>query len=519
MHSSPIRTKPVTMGVGPCQSLSSFSKAAAASIKSAGTGASGGSKLLFGEIDTGSEQSFENYASIYDFVQCESSTFLRFWLDDGCRKSFLSFLPKGDLKNLRLTCHGISARAGPELFRDLRITFRTNTFTKPAKMAALDRIGHHVRELSFDFPQTAESTLPPLINPFTGAEMAFTYIPRLDRSTIQDPKHGDLPTTEALTRQYPALFHASTNASAFIRALFALPNLENLAIDCPGYGSRMKGARNSVDFALTSLRFALERINCRALQSLSVSSIQPSGLQYLMPHAGHGTTPASTRIWSRIQHLTLRLMTQGDSREQVILHRYLRVFNENIHTLSICWEGQRGPFPLSGWPHSAVPRARQDRVTPKNQTKAHSSMRFARLKQLSVCNAHASAAEINALIRSNSESLHEVELQDVELTQGEWRDVCATSGNRPQVKPKAHVPRIPITPASGSVAVKPLPALPLQRPRNAQCSLDPVAVPKCCSVHPRRNAETSRSSKKGKGSTAKCESYFKKVLSSFVAWR
>ena len=383
-------------------------------------------------------------------------------------------------------------------------------------MAALDRIGHHVRELSFDCPQTAESTLPPLINPFTGAEMAFTYIPQLERSTIQNPKYGDLATTEALTRQYPALFHASTNASAFIRALSALPNLENLAIDCPGYGSRTKGARNTVDFALHSLRFALERINCRALQSLSVSSLDPGELKYLMPHAGHGTTPASTRIWSRIQHLTLRLVTQGDPGDQAIVHRYLRGFNEGLHTLSICWEGQRGPFPLSGWPHSAVPRARQDCVTPKE---VRSSMRFARLKQLSICNAHASAAEINALIRSNSESLHEVELQNVELTQGEWRDVCATSGNRPQLKPKAHVPRTPTTPASELVVVKPLPALPLQRPRNVQCSLDPVAVPSSCTVHPRRNAENFRSSKKGKGGTSKCEFYFKKVLSSFVAWR
>ncbi|GAB1741745.1 hypothetical protein NU219Hw_g7156t1 [Hortaea werneckii] len=372
------------MGVGLCQSFSSVSTARAASIKSAETGASSGSKLLFGEIDTGFEQSFENYASICDFVQCQSSTFLRFWLDDGCRKSFLSFLPKGDLKNLRLTCHGISARAASELFRNLHITFRTNTFTKPAKMAALDCVGHHVRKLGFSLPQTAESTLPPLINPTTGTEIGFTYIPRLERSTIQHPKYGDVATTEAVTRQYPALFHASTNASAFVRALSALPNLEHLAIDCPGYGSRTKGARNTVDFALTSLRFALERINCRALQSLSVSSMHPSGLQYLMPHAGHGTTPASTRIWSRIQHLTLRLMAQGDDREQAILHRYLRMFNEGLHTLSICWEGQRGPFPLSGQPHSAVLRARQDSMNPKDQTEVHSSMRFARLKQLRI---------------------------------------------------------------------------------------------------------------------------------------
>ncbi|RMY24909.1 hypothetical protein D0867_01068 [Hortaea werneckii] len=460
-----------------------------------------------------------NYASICDFVQCESSTFLRFWLDDGCRKSFLSFLPKGDLKNLRLTCHGVSARAAPELFRDLHITFRTSTFTKPAKMAALDCVGHHVRKLSFDLPQTTESTLPPLIDPTTGTEIGFTYAPRIERSNTRDPKYGDVATTEAVTRQYPALFHASTNASAFVRALSALPNLENLAIDCPGYGSRTKGARNTVDFAITSLRFALERINCRALQSLSVSSLEPGGLQFLMPHAGHGTTPASTRIWSRIQHLTLRLVTEGDARDQGIVHRYLRGFNEGLHTLSVCWEGQRGPFPFSGWPHSAKLRASQDRVITKDQTKAHSSMRFARLKQLSVCNAHASAAEINALIISNSESLHEVELQDVELTQGKWRDVSATIGTRPQVKPKAHVPRTPITAASESVAVKPSPALPPQRARNVQCSLDPVAVPDSCTVQQRRNAENSRSSKKGKGSASKCESYLKKLLSGFVAWR
>ncbi|RMZ02940.1 hypothetical protein D0864_03075 [Hortaea werneckii] len=519
MHSSPTRTKPGTMGFGPCNSISSVSTAAAASVRPADTGASGGSKLLFGEIDTGSEQSLENYASICDFVQCESSTFLRFWLDNTCRETFLSFLPKEDLQAFRLTCNGISTRAAPALFRDLHITFRTNTFTKPAKMAALDCIGHHARKLSFKFPQTAESTLPPLIDPNTGTEMAFTYIPRVERSNTENPKYGDPATTETLTRQYPALFHASTNASAFVRALSALPNLEHLAINCPGYGSRTKGARNTVDFALMSLRFAVERINCRALRGLSLSSMEPNALQYLMPHAGYGTTPASTRVWSRIKHLTLRLMTQRDRKEQVMLDRYLRGFHEGLITLNILWEGQRGPFPLTGLPYAAVIKTRADRIRYKDRTAVQPSIRFARLKQLSVCNAQASAAEINALLRSNSESLQEVELQDVELTQGEWQAVFATNGPRPHVKPKAPARKTPITPANQLIAVKPLPALPLHSPRNVPRPVGPTPVPDRCEVHQGYHMENAGSSRKRRSGTSRCESYFKKVLSSFVTWR
>ncbi|RMZ18059.1 hypothetical protein D0860_00121 [Hortaea werneckii] len=515
MHSSPTRTKPGTMGFGPSHSFSSVSTAAAASIKSADTGASGGSKLLFGEIHTGSEQSLENYASICDFVQSESSMFLRFWLDDRCRETFLSFLPKEDLKAFRLTCHGISTRAAPELFRDLHITFRTNTFTKPAKMAALDCIGHHVRKLSFEFPRTAESTLPPLVDPTTGTEIAFTYIPRVERPNTQSPKYGDLATTEALTRQYPALFHASTNASAFVQALSAFPSLEHLAIKCPGYGSR-----NTVDFALMSLRFAVERINCRSLRSLSLSSMEPNALQYLMPHAGYGTTPASTRIWSRIQRLTLRLITQGGSKEQVMLHRYLRGFHEGLNMLSICWDGPRGPFPLTDLPHTAVIKTRADQISYKDHTAVYPSLRFARLKQLSVRNAQASAAEINSLIRSNSGSLQEVELQDVELTQGGWGDVFATSGSLPHIKPKAPAVKTRVIPDRRPVAVKPLPALPLQSPRNLQCFVVPTAVPDRCEVHQgHRHMESAGSSKKRRSGTSRCESYFKKVLSSFVTWR
>ncbi|KAI6802209.1 hypothetical protein KC361_g1305 [Hortaea werneckii] len=518
MHSSPMRTKTDTTGIGPCHSLSSVSTAAAVSIKSADTSASGGSKLLFGEIDTGSEQSLDNYASICDFVQCGSSTFLRFWLDDRCRENFLSFLPKDDLKAFRLTCHGISARAAPELFRDLHITFRTNTFIKPAKTAALDRIGYHVRKLSFGFPQTAESSLPPLVDPTTGTEMGFTYIPRVERSNAQNPKYGDVATTEALTRQYPAIFHASTNASAFVRTLSALPHLEHLLIDCPGYGSRAKGARNTVDFALTSLRFAIEHVNCRTLQSLSLTSMVPNGLQYLMPHAGYGTTPASTRVWSRIQHLTLRLKTQGDRKEQQMLHRYLRGFHEGLTTLSVCWEGHRGPFPLIGLPHTATTKAGASRVSHKYQTAVQPSIRFARLKKLSVCNAQASAAEISALIGSNNETLHEVELQDVELTEGEWQDVFATSGSLPLVKPKTPALKTLAIPDRRQVAVKPLPALPLQSSRNVLCPLGPAAVSNRPEVHQGCYTENTGSSKKRRSGTSRCEAYFKRVLGSFVSW-
>jgi hypothetical protein len=211
-------------------------------------------------------------------VLSDSSTFLKFWLTDRCREHLISALPKQDLANLRLVCHDFSARAAPTLFEDLQITFRPGVLTRPARLAALDRLGHHVKHLTFSIPHTTESSLPPLIHPETGEEVNFTYTPQTDASNARQAKYGDEDITELLAHQYPPLFHAATNVPAFIRALSCFVHLKHLEVSCPGSEASLvhQSRRSTVDFALISLRIAMERSYMNALDTLTLSPIHPA---------------------------------------------------------------------------------------------------------------------------------------------------------------------------------------------------------------------------------------------------
>lgn len=90
-----------------------------------------------------------------------------------------------DLANFRLVCHDMSTRAAPYLFDSVTTTFKSSTFTKPARIEALSRIGRHIKTLTFHMPHTPETFLPPVIDPETGAELNFIYEPQ-----VQNPQNG-----------------------------------------------------------------------------------------------------------------------------------------------------------------------------------------------------------------------------------------------------------------------------------------------------------------------------------------
>lgn len=365
----------------------------------------------------------ETVASVCNLVLCESSTLLKFWLDDNCREKFLSFLPRGDLANLRLACHDFSVRAAPALFSDLSITFTANAFTRPSRLAALGRLGFYVKTLRFSLPHTAEMFLPPLVEPDTGAELSFTYTPQTQEPSTRTPKYGDIGTTEILTRQYPPLFHAATNVSAFIRAFSALINLEHLMVCCPGYDASQRYRRSVVDYALISLRIAVEKNCLNALDSLTLSPIHPGGLNYLSPF-GLGSSPRSASRWSRIKYLKLQMVHLPSSAifvpEQCkLLRSYLRSFR-NLATFDFRWLGERGPLPLyrsvSSTSSAPCPMTVHRAVFPK-------------IARINVGNIAASAIEIGALVSSHKHTVEEIDLHDVDLTDGTWDDALAPLNN------------------------------------------------------------------------------------------
>ncbi|KAK5442040.1 hypothetical protein LTS15_011088 [Exophiala xenobiotica] len=250
----------------------------------------------------------------------------RFWQTDLTRECFLSFLPKADLRSLRLVCREYSRDIAPVLFKSLDIQFTTNVFTRRARMSALERIGHHVRKLSFIMPHQSETFLPPLLVPGTSDEVTFTYEPRLSLSrppssgssstSRSTSKYGSWEVNDLLVKQYPPLFHAATNVDSFFRALVALPDLRHLEISCPGQPTSQRYRKDIVDYALISLRLAVESANPAQLESLTLAPIHPGAILYLRPHLTFGSSPAASRVWRRIKKLDIEM----DSFEAFQIH-------------------------------------------------------------------------------------------------------------------------------------------------------------------------------------------------------
>ncbi|WPH00448.1 Hypothetical protein R9X50_00327700 [Acrodontium crateriforme] len=435
------------------------STSSAASATSAGSTRSGGSKLLFGEIDTSSDRSSEYYASVCSFVLCDSGTFLTFWLNDNCRDNFLSYVPKKDLANLRLACHDFSVRAAPALFSDMSITFRANTFTKPSRLAALDRLGFYVKTLRFKVPHTADTYLPPLVEPETGAELSFTYTPQLQRPSPSRPRYGDAETTAILTRQYPPIFHAATNVYAFVRAFSAFVNLSHIKVKCPGYDPSVSYRRSVVDYALISLRIAIEQNRLNALDSLTLSPIHPGGLLCLSPLLGYAATPRSAKVWSQIRTLTIHshylppgARRCGEPDHFKLLQTYLRTFQNNVQTFNFAWIGDKGPLPvqhhdklmslsshnddrhhLTGvhparkpQPIKIATNCPPRKPVPSSKTKASRPvMFFPKLKFMTVENITASASAIAAFAGAHRRSVDELNFFNARLTSGTWDDAFA----------------------------------------------------------------------------------------------
>jgi hypothetical protein len=381
-------------------------------------------------------------------VLSDSSTFLKFWLTDRCREHLISALPKQDLANLRLVCHDFSARAAPTLFEDLQITFRPGVLTRPARLAALDRLGHHVKHLTFSIPHTAESSLPPLIHPETGEEVNFTYTPQTDASNARQAKYGDEDITELLAHQYPPLFHAATNVPAFIRALSCFVHLKHLEVSCPGSEASLvhQSRRSTVDFALISLRIAMERSYMNALDTLTLSPIHPAGLFSLSPLSSCGATPASAKRWAGIKHLSISTPTSPPSQSPHVeqqkdagkhLTSYLSIFQSTLHTLDFTWLGVKGPLPFQKPASSSSPQhhspAHHHHHSPTNHRKpnhqsprtGHHTLNFTLITTLSITNAQTKASSLRALAIQHSPTLQTLELTNIELTSGTWEEAFA----------------------------------------------------------------------------------------------
>lgn len=326
-------------------------------------------------------------------------------------------------------------------------------------------------------PHSSETLLPPLIDPVTGEQNDFVYTPQVHKPNsllekVKEPKYGTWEMTDLLIKQYPPLFHAATNVPAFIRVFESIPNLEHLKISCPDADLSHRYRRDIVDFALISLRIAVERAPLPYLDAMSLVNIHPSGLLYLQPLHGLGSTPGSSKRWTQLRKLNVRMDSFPNDNSKIhtehlkLLHVYLRAFARNLTHLSFHWNGDKGPNPLSlesepcfsqhpasspkfdraaGRPppakiqkrapptspnmFSAItftpppPAPPKPRLTSQKSSPAFlQPLDFPQLTHLTLENSLTSAEQISTFLSRHRRTLADLSLDDITLRTGTWDD-------------------------------------------------------------------------------------------------
>ena len=352
--------------------------------------------------------------------------------------------------DFRLVCHDFATKSASHLFKEVTVTFKCSSFTKLGRMAALEHIGHHVKTLTFRMPHTEATFLPPLLDPVTGEQRSFVYTPEVhtrpktpDRNA-PPPKYGSWEITELLIQQYPPIFHAATNVNSFLRALSALPYLSHVRIECPGQELTHRCRRSAVDYALISLRMAMERAPLFALDSLTLASVHPTAFHYLQPALGPGSNPKSIRRWAQIKNLSIEMSAlpftvAGRSEHLRMLSCYLRFFSTTISHLSFRWLGTtKGPSPLAlgessldacQQPSPPLPASEQyssPQSCSPGATPQPRPLTFPKLRHLLLENAEAESSSIRAFIERHRRHLHEFVFENTTLRNGDWADALSS---------------------------------------------------------------------------------------------
>jgi hypothetical protein len=369
-----------------------------------------------------------------------NQAFARFWNNDLTRSCLLSFLQPEDLKCLRLVQSNVAAEVAPVLFRALNVRFTATSFTRHARLAALDRIGPHIKTFRFIVEHKADTFLPPLIAADALKEVKFVYEPQTvnsrpssSSSSASGSKYGSWKLSDLLIKHYPPLFHAATNVPAFINVIAAMPNVCELSISCPGQINGPTNHRSIVDYALISLRMAVEQVNLRALETLTLDHLHSGAILYLRPQNSYGSNPASTRVWRRIRKLNITMQsptsgTEPSTDHVKILHTYLQNFTALNH-FNFRWTDGKGPCPVSlhAEPCASRPVSRDcTKACPTSCTvPPYKPLRFRELRTMRLENASMDASQAASFIMMHRKVLHEFQFDECHLRSGTWDDALA----------------------------------------------------------------------------------------------
>ncbi|RFU77673.1 hypothetical protein TARUN_4566 [Trichoderma arundinaceum] len=368
--------------------------------------------------------------------------FIAMLRSDYIKDSLFPHLSTSDICAIREASSACCNLVTKRLFTRIHVTFTSNTFTRPSRVAALGRIGHHIEHLTFSFAHSEATFLPPLVHPLTGDEIAFLYKPHTSMgSALTRPKYANTELGEILTQQYPPLFHAATNVPSFIYAIGYLPNMRHLTIRCPGQDPRERYRRDIVDYALISLRIAIERAPMTKLNKLSLSSLHPSAFNYLRYINGIGSVPSASRRWQQIKKLHISVEAwdfYGPSPgldHLKVIDDYIRNFSEGLEKFTFTWIGAKGPCPiaLSADPLFAPPRSTKklfhevtSPMSPLPIRPPRAPIHFPKLRYLQIRNAAMNSPQLRGLITAHQKTVKQFGFESVVLANnGSWDEALA----------------------------------------------------------------------------------------------
>lgn len=377
----------------------------------------------------------------------ENHPFYSLWAHEEIRDRLIAHLSKADLSAVRLSNSACCNLVTRKMFQRIHLTFTPNSFTRPYRVEALARIGHHVEHLTFYMPHGDSTFLPPLIHPSTGSEISYLYTPHTSMaSTLTRPKYGNSELGDILTQQYPPLFHASTNVPSFINAVKHLHNLRHLTIKTPGQNAAERYRRDIVDYALMSLRIAVERSPyLTKLSKLSLHQVHPAAFLYLkfQDGPGFGLSPIAGKRWRQIRKMHIAVESwdfygpSGPGLDQLkIMDDYLRQFTGTLEKLSFAWVGRKGPCPLALAEDPLFDTPRENKklfnevTSPMSPLPPRPGMKgriqFRKLKYLSVRNSSMHAAQLRGLVEDHRETVKEFDFENVVLhNNGNWDEALA----------------------------------------------------------------------------------------------
>ncbi|KAM3441423.1 hypothetical protein MY4824_001547 [Beauveria thailandica] len=369
--------------------------------------------------------------------------FLALLRSDRIQDGLFAHLSTGDACAVRQSSSACCNLLTKRLFTRIHVTFTASAFTKPCRVAALGRIGHHVEHLTFYLPHSDATFLPPLVHPQTGQEISFLYTPHTSMgSALTRPKYASTELGDILTQQYPPLFHAATNVPSFIHALARLARIRHLTVRCPGQNPAERYRRDIVDYALISLRIAVERAPLTNLHKLSLSSLHPAALSYLRHVNGIGSVPSAGRRWKQIRklHLSVEAWDFASSASPGLDHLkiiddYIRGLAPQLEKLSFSWIGARGPCPiaLAADPLFAPPRASRklfhevtSPMSPLPVRPPRPPIHMPALRYLQIRNTAMNAPQLRRLIDTHQATVREYDFENVSLADnGRWDEALA----------------------------------------------------------------------------------------------